>query len=597
MSIFHSLGPSLPQIPDNLTLPQFLLDKHPLDFLDRTRKDIDAFNLQLRDDLGLDCGSLIEEDTGRQLRFSEMKERSDALARALKAKFGSLLLGPDQSQRSFTVSIFSPNHLYYTTCIWATHRLGGIVSPMSSTSTVSELGYQLKLIKSSLMFVHEDCLSVALEAISNAGLTGIPIIVIESSRNDLYTVDQLVDLGNLLPPYPELHLSPGEAKEKIAFLSFSSGTTGMPKAVMLSHYNIICNIIQMAAFHRVFDSSIERDEQRFRPGDVGSCAVPIYHIYGLTLNLHFPLFARMNVVISRKFDFEVWLKSIEEYRISHIWIVPPQAILFCKHPAVKSAKLSSLRYCMIAGAPASAELCRQFQEVFPGIEFGQGFGMTETSPVATLFPLSERVGKIGSVGQLVSGTLAKIVRPDGKLATYGEAGELLLKGGQIALGYYGNKEATRETFVDGWLKTGDVAIIHPDGSLNIVDRLKEFLKVKGFQVAPPELEGHLLSHPYIADAAVIGIPDEYAGQLPRAYIVLHPDKASAVREDADMEKKIRSLVFNYVSEAKARYKWLDGGICFVNAIPKSPTGKILRRVLREVAKKEIMGGEVAKSRL
>ncbi|KAK7471140.1 hypothetical protein VKT23_002552 [Stygiomarasmius scandens] len=185
--------------------------------------------------------------------------------------------------------------------------------------------------------------------------------------------------------------------------------------------------------------------------------------------------------------------------------------------------------------------------------------------------------------------MAKIVASDGTLATYGQAGELFVKGGQISLGYYQNTKATQETFIDGWLKTGDIAIIHSNGDIFIVDRIKELIKVKGLQVAPAELEGHLLEHPYITDAAVIGIPDEYAGELPRAYVVLHPEQASAVKMDHKIENEIQHHIFKHVSDTKAKYKWLHGGIIFVDAIPKSASGKILRRVLRDVAVTESVG--------
>ncbi|KAJ4466291.1 phenylacetyl-CoA ligase [Lentinula aciculospora] len=569
MSIIQSFGAPLPtHMPDYLTIPQFILDKSPIEFLNRTSEDTARFYAA-----GTTC-MMIEEETGQHITLPQMKERANALARGLKSRYGL--------RENDIASIFSPNHIDYAICVWATHRLGGIISPMSSTLTTSELEYQLKLIHCNMMFVHSSCLTVALEAITKIGGVGLTVVVIDSPINSkLMTVDNLVDIGLKMPPYKDLSLVPGEARKKIAFLCFSSGTTGLPKAVMISHFNVICNIIQAATFNHLYDSSIKWEEQRFRAGDVSSLVLPLYHIYGLVMNLHYVLFAGMNLVISGKFDFTKMLKSIKDYRISHLWIVPPQAVLFCKHAAVKSADLSSIRCCLVGAAPVTADLSRQLLAVLPGIHFGQGYGMTESSPTITMFPLSQKVGTLGSAGHFVSGTMAKIVTADGKLAAYGEAGELFVKGGQVSLGYYNNLQETQDTFIDGWLKTGDVAIVHSNGDVFVIDRIKELIKVKGLQVAPAELEGHLLVHPDIADAAVIGVPDEYTGQLPRAYVVLQPEQASAIKHDPRCAEEIRTRIFEHVSTALAKHKWLKGGIVFVDAIPKSSSGKILHRLLND----------------
>ncbi|KAF5366533.1 hypothetical protein D9758_008940 [Tetrapyrgos nigripes] len=564
--MFHSLASPLYSVPDNLTIPQFLFDKNPLGFL-RGAQSVDVSTTQ-------PC--MIDEISGRQITFSQAKSRSDALARALKSKYNL--------SENAIVSVFSPNHMDYPICIWATHRLGAIVSPMSASLTESELEYHLGLVKCTIMFVHHDCLPVASKAIRAAGQDGIRLVIIGNSDSGLVTVDQLAREGSSFPTYPERSMRAGEAREKVAFLSFSSGTTGMPKAVMISHFNVICNILQIATFHRTYDPSVPKELRRFKPGEVCTGVLPLYHIYGLVLNLHFVLFARMTLVVTERFDFERMLKGIEKYRISYLWIVPPQAILFCKHPAVQKANLSSVKYCLIAGAPATGDLFRQLLQVFPEIHLGQGYGLTESSPVISMFPLTQKVGTLGSAGQLVSGTTIKIVTSNGTLAKFDQEGELYVKGGQITLGYYQNAKATEETFIDGWLRTGDIAIMKPNGDIFIIDRLKELIKVKGLQVAPAELEGHLLDHPYIADVAVIGVPDEYSGELPRAYVVLHDEQAKEAKVSRQAEEEIRVHIFKHVADAKAKYKWLQGGIIFLDVIPKSPSGKILRRVLRGNAK-------------
>ncbi|KAL0064552.1 hypothetical protein AAF712_008497 [Marasmius tenuissimus] len=200
---------------------------------------------------------------------------------------------------------------------------------------------------------------------------------------------------------------------------------------------------------------------------------------------------------------------------------------------------------------------------------------------------------LGSGGQFLPGTAAKVVKPDGSLAEVGEVGELFVKGGQVALGYYGNEKATRETFADGWLRTGDQVYFDEHGDIFIVERIK----VKGLQVAPAELEGHLLTHASIADAAVIGVPDEYAGELPFAFVVLQPHVALTVEGNAKMAEEVRSSIFkaSYVADAKSRHKWPTGGIQFTDSVPRNASGKILRRLLREEREKEVPDSSYART--
>ncbi|KAK7434667.1 hypothetical protein VKT23_020075 [Stygiomarasmius scandens] len=230
-------------------------------------------------------------------------------------------------------------------------------------------------------------------------------------------------------------------------------------------------------------------------------------------------------------------------------------------------------------------------KIFPNVHLGQGYGMTESCGTISMFPLSQKIGTLGSGGQLLPGTSAKVVKEDGSLAKIGEIGELWVKGDQIALGYYGDENATRETFVDGWLRTGDQVLFKSNGDIFILERIKELLKVKGLQVAPAELEGHLLVHPQVSDAAVIGIPDEYHGELPLAFVVLQPETALAMKGDKSgtCAEQMRKSIFkaSHVSNVKSKHKWLTGGILFTDVIPRNPSGKILRRVLRERVKAKV----------
>ncbi|KAJ7496703.1 phenylacetyl-CoA ligase [Mycena latifolia] len=559
MTVYQSTVGSLSAPSDSLTLPEFLLD-NPL------------LQPNSNDPAKQDWVCLIDDSTGRQVRFTELRSRTGYLCAALYAQ---RKINPGD-----VVALVSPNDIDYPVCIWATHRLGATVAPMNPAMTTTELAHQLKLSNPSVIFVHRELSSLAKDAAKHAGLTGYSTVAV-GSHSEYPTVESLVAYGKSLPPFSQPALAPGEAKTKVAFLSFSSGTTGLPKAVCISHHNIVSNISQLEASDHVYDPQVKWEDKRYRPGGVSSGVLPMYHIYGLVFNLHFILYARMTLVVTAKFNFEKMLDNISRYRITDLLIVPPQAVLLSKHPAVQKYDISSVRTCVVAAAPLSAELTQNLLRVLPGIHLGQGYGMTEACGGVTMFPLSPKIGILGSGGKLLPGTIAKVVKTDGTLASTGERGELYIQGPQVTLGYYKNPAATNETFVDGWLRTGDEVCFDEEGNLFIVDRVKELIKVKGLQVAPAELEGHLLGHDDVADAAVVGVPDDYAGELPCAFIVLKPQAASKVKSDPEVRKQVQERIFKHVSTAKSPYKWLTGGIEFVDIIPKSPSGKILRRALRD----------------
>ncbi|TFY59370.1 hypothetical protein EVJ58_g5824 [Rhodofomes roseus] len=448
---------------------------------------------------------------------------------------------------------------------------------MSPSLTKNELVYLLQHARPSLLVAHEDNIQVALDSMQDVGLSASAIVLIDDTTSPLKSIDLLISQGTERPPIQDYKCESGEAKNLIAFLCFSSGTTGNPKAVSISHFNVICGVVQSATHHGVNDAHVQPEKRRFRAGDVCSGVCPFYHIYGIVTNLHWQVYSAMTVIVTQKFKFETMLQSIAKFRITHLVIVPPQAVLLCKHPATKNYDLSSVRFCMVAAAPVTAELIGQLLETLPGIDLGQGY---EACAAVTMFPVSQKVGTPGSAGQLVPGTIAKVVKPDGSLAGVGESGELLIQGGQITLGYYGNEAATKES----WYCSGDEVYFNEQGDVFVTDRIKELIKVKGLQVAPGELEGHLLNHPDVADACVIGVPDEYAGEAPLAFVVLQPQIAKAVLHDAARREQMKSQIYNYVASAKSRHKWLTGGVIFVESIPKSPSGKILRRVLRDDAK-------------
>ncbi|KAJ7599213.1 phenylacetyl-CoA ligase [Mycena floridula] len=553
MSIFQSTIP-LQTVPLDKTIPQFVLSAQNVDSVLKKRPCI------------------VDEISGREIDLDEIRTRTDSLSRALKNRWN---IGEGD-----VVGLCSPNHVDYAICAWAVHQLGGTVAIMSNGLTVDELVYHLKIAEPKLLFAHQDNIGTVLKAASGVKLSHSNIIILDALPWDRSSLEAVIVEGEFLPAIQEYILKPDEGKHKIAFLAFSSGTTGAPKAVSISHSNVICNVLQLSGALGLTDLvAASKKAQRFSPGDVMSGVLPLYHIYGLC-NLHFAIRNRITTVISSKFTFERFLRSISQYRITHLQIVPPMAVYICKHPSAKNLDLSSVKCCIVAAAPLTAELAMQMHEKMPGVAVGQGYGLTESCCALSVFPLTQLVGTAGSAGQLVPGTQAKVVKADGTLAKAGEPGELFAKGGQIALGYWKNEKATKETFTeDGWLRTGDQVTFQPNGDLFIQDRIKEILKVKGLQVAPAELEGHLLNHPDIIDVGVTSVPDEYAGELPFAFVVMENKGTKSV-------ETLKEIIFKnlqHVAESKSQHKWLTGGIEITNEIPKSPSGKILRRVLKERA--------------
>jgi acyl-CoA synthetase (AMP-forming)/AMP-acid ligase II len=346
------------------------------------------------------------------------------------------------------------------------------------------------------------------------------------------------------------------------FLPYSSGTTGVPKGVMLTHRNIVANLAQTIACGDVVG---ERD--------VVIGVLPFFHIYGLVVVMNTTLLAGATVVTMPRFDLEQFLSTIQTYRVSVAFVAPPIVLALAKHPLVERYDLSSLRLVLSGAAPLDEGLARACAARV-GCDVGQGYGMTEASPVTHLADATDRLANVGAVGRAAPSTETMIVDVEtGKPLGVGEAGEVWVRGPQVMRGYLNRPDATAATLdADGWLHTGDVGYVDAGGYLRVVDRVKELIKYKGMQVAPAELEAVLLAHPGVADAAVIPIPDEVAGEVPKAYVVprARPDDPDAFAAE----------VAAFVAGRVAPHKKLRA-VELTEAIPKSPSGKILRRVLVE----------------
>lgn len=487
--------------------------------------------------------------------------------------------------------------------LWA----GGIVSPANPTYTASELAHQIADTGSKVIVVHAAALKATQQACLQLGLTNVKLVGIGSNKLDIELVTPMLSVRICGAANPSIG-RPNVHTDSLAFLVYSSGTTGKPKGVMLSHYNIISNILQMTACSACHLSS---DGRAATPalgipnspagGDTLLSVLPFFHVYGLTALVLAPLVNGIHSIVLSRFEIERFCQLIEERGISFIYLVPPIALELAKNPVVDRYNLRSLRMANSGAAPLSKDLQ---QAVFrrTGIRIKQGYGLSETSPSTHEQRWQDWDCKAGSIGRLYCNMQAKFCQVEDEAAPstsgapqtelpVGEVGELYLKGPNVFSGYWKRPDATAGCLsADGWFRTGDVGYMDADGDFYITDRAKELIKYKGFQVAPAELEGLLTEHPWVDDAAVVGVTSDSQGtEVPRAFIVRRGGM-DAVR-DGDGEE-----IKEWLAKKVVTYKRLHGGISFVSEIPKSRAGKILRRELKARAKREFTTEEAARTR-
>ncbi|KAK2689390.1 hypothetical protein QWA68_011880 [Fusarium oxysporum] len=516
--------------------------------------------------------------TGKTRTAEEVIRREDLLARGIDKALQ--LDSQSESDWERVCVIFSLNTIDYIPLTHSIHRLNGIASLSSAALSASELEHQLRASRAKAIFTCAPLLDTALKATEVVGISRQNVFLLpvpgDTSRHGLKTIDDLIQDGEKLPALPSLRWTKGQGARQTAYLLYSSGTSGLPKPVMLSHYNIISGIIQTCTFDSVSRKADGIDTQ------VMLGVLPFSHVFGLMLITHLGTYRGDEIIVMPRFEFEPFLAAVSRFKIQQLPIVPPIVIqMLDRRELCSKYDLSSVRFVYTGAAPLGKETVDDLLSVYPKWRLGQGYGMTETATV--FIQSSEHDIQVGTTGSLLPAAKARIVDPDGREVTeYEKPGELLIQSPTVSLGYFNNPKATAETFFedgDGrWIRTGDEVLVRMPESGNehfvVVDRVKELIKVKGHQVAPAELESHLLTHSAVSDCAVIQIPDARAGEVPKAFVV----KANhAYHSDEELARDIQ----RYVEEHKARYKWLKGGVEFIDAIPKSPTGKILRRKLRD----------------
>ena len=482
-----------------------------------------------------DKPALIDGASGRTITYAGLDAAVRSLAGGLVARGFA---------KGETVALLSPNIPEFAIIFHGVAMAGGIITTINPTYTQAEIHKQLMDSGATILVTIPMFVEVATAAAVDTAVTGI-FVLGEAEGATPITALFGAPLAEQVPV----------SSSDLVVLPYSSGTTGLNKGVMLTHRNLVANVAQVLAGGEI------REDETF------IAVLPFFHIYGMQVLMNTGLRAGATIITMPRFDLEEFLRFHQDYGITRSFVAPPIVVALAKHPMVDNYDLSKLEQIFSGAAPLSAARSLECGARI-GCDVVQGYGMTETSPVTHLTPPS--MFKPGSCGVTAPNTLTRIVDPV-TLADLGvdEDGEICIQGPQVMLGYLNNQAATDATIDrDGWLHTGDIGHIDADGHLFIVDRLKELIKYKGFQVPPAELEALLLTHPAIADAAVVGQDDEAAGEIPVAHVVLRPGAEVTAEE-------IQAFVAGQVAYYKQIRK-----VVITDAIPKSASGKILRRVLR-----------------
>ncbi|WRX15392.1 AMP-dependent synthetase/ligase domain - like 9 [Theobroma cacao] len=525
---FGSKYPSVP-VPDNLTLPEFVLQ--------------DA-------ELYADKVAFVEAVSGKAYTYRDVVRDTGRFGKALRS------IG---LKKGDVVIVLLPNIAEYGIVALGIMAAGGVFSGANPASHASEIKKQADAANAKMLVTN----GPNYEKVKGLEL---PVIVLGEER-----IESAMNWDELLKAAENAGEGTRFTKEEVVqsdlcALPFSSGTTGVSKGVMLTHRNLVANLC----------SSLFSVGQELVGHVTTLGLIPFFHIYGITGICCATLRNKGKVVIMNRFDLRTFLNALITQEVTFAPVVPPIILALVKNPIVEEFDLSKLklRAILTAAAPLAPELLTAFEKKFPGVQVQEAYGLTEHSCITLTHgdPIKGHgIAKKNSVGFILPNLEIKFIDPDtGRSLPKNTPGELCVRSQCVMQGYYKNKEETDRTIdKNGWLHTGDIAYIDDDGDIFIVDRIKELIKYKGFQVAPAELEAILLTHPSVEDAAVVPLPDEEAGEIPAACVVMSPN---ATESESD--------IMDYVASSVAHYKKVRV-LQFVETIPKSPSGKIMRRLLKE----------------
>ncbi len=487
-----------------------------------------------------DKPALIDGPSGRTITYAQLDGMTRSLAAGLALRgFGS----------GDVFAIFSPNVPEYAVAFHGVLAAGGANTTINSLASSEDIEKQLRATRARFLLTIPQFLDRALPA-ARAGIE--EVFVLGEAVEGASAFSSLFATG-AAPVTVDV-----DSAEAIAALPMSSGTTGFAKVVQLTHRNLVANVLQS-------DAAIG-----IRPDEVMIGVLPFFHIYGMTVLVNLALRKGATVVTMPRFDLDEFLRLMEEHRVTFACLVPPIVLALAKHTAVDKHDLSALERVMSGAAPLDASVCEAAAARLDCIVL-QGYGLTETSPVRSAPTRDPSQGRPASSGFILPNTEIRVANLEtGEDCAADEDGEIWIRGPQVMKGYLDDPEANAYTLPgDGWLRTGDIGHADADGYLYVVDRLKELIKYRGFQVPPAELEALLVQHPAVADAAVIPSPDDIAGEVPKAFVVKRPDAEVTEGE-----------LMSWISERVPSYKKVRR-VEFIDEIPRSLSGKILRRLLVE----------------
>ena len=482
---------------------------------------------------------------GRNLTLADLDAESNRLAHGLRG------LGLEPGDR---LGLFMPNCPEFEIAFYAASKLGAVVCPLNSSYREREVTYQLNDSGAAILITHSKLWPV-----------------VESARSHLKNLRAIVLVGDEAPPSvtdvtlyrdavsnqsadpPSGHID----SNSLVVLPYSSGTTGLPKGVMLTHRNLVCN-------HTQYVSAMEMNAN-----DSYIVYMPLSHIYGVAL-MGAAIMSGAKQILLERFDLESTVRLIREHSVTWLFTVPPMQLALANAPGLDASQFRTIKYVFSAAAPLAPDIARRV-EARLGLRVIQGYGLTEASPATHNSPLDPDLIRLESGGVLVPDTEHRIVDVETGEHTLvpGEVGEIVVRGPQVMQGYWNAPEETARALRDGWLYTGDIGWIDDDGYIYIVDRKKEMIKYKSFSVAPAELEAVLLEHPDVADCGVTGVPDAEAGEVPKAFVVARAGRSIDLEELAQ-----------FVAHRVAGYKQIRH-FEMIDSIPRTPSGKILRRMLKK----------------
>lgn len=518
----------------------------------RTQLYADPTNLYLHNVILNSCRkfspkvALIDPSGNRRFTYAEYGETIERLARG----FVAAGLQPGE-----IVAIFLPNSWEFAAAYHSATLAGGIPTLLNPSYREREVRYQLENSGASILITDGSVLG-------DINLAGLPSLRrVYATRQPTSGAEPFADLlrtTTAILPAPDR-----SSKETTAALPYSSGTTGLPKGVMLSHHNLIANVYQLIA----------PNGAPLKPSDAMLCFLPLYHIYGLNVALNPVLALGATLVLMPRFNVPQLLGLLATEGVTMMPTVPPA--LNALNQAAAAGQFPNnhkVAWVKSGAAPLAPELARRFTEL-TGIGVNQGYGMTEASPVTHLGYLDPPLNKPASIGQPLVDTECRVLDANDQEVAAGEPGELIMRGPQFMLGYWKEPQATASVLRDGWYWSGDIVRRDPDDFFYVLDRRKEMIKYKGFPVAPAEVEAVLMEHPAVRDCGVVARPHPEAGEIPCAFVVLREGQAS--------DEAMKRSLCGFVADRLTHYKQ-PREIHFVDAVPRTPSGKILRRELRKV---------------